>query len=106
MTLEGFKPGGSRDVRDRSVGPRDLLRLPIVSVTRDAEERIETVVQQATGPDGVEHTLTSTVAYDVATGLVSSITQTFEGSGKTFTETETFSRDAEGNVTGSSIAIS
>lgn len=106
MTLEGFKGDGSRSLRDRTIGPRDLLRLPLTSLTRDGQGRVQTTVHEGVGADGLNHKVTSTVTYDGTSGLIDSISYLFEGDGKTFTETFTVNRDGNDEVTDAPISLS
>lgn len=104
MSLEGFKGNTGREIRDRSIGERDLLRLPVTSITRNADGEVTEVVREGLDPNGQSLRVTFGIAR--VNGLVSSIARTYEGSGRTFTETETVTRDADGRVTSTTLVIS
>lgn len=101
MTTPGRE--SSAQIRDFSLGERDMMLMPILSRTKDPVTGLTTqVVQQGANPDGKLHTLTTDIAY--VNGLPETLTYTFEGEGPTVIKTETLTRDAAGDVISSSIS--
>lgn len=105
MALKGFKGQGGRYTRDRSISDRDLLRLPIASITRNIDGDVTQIVRQGTSPEGDAIKVTIDYTYDV-NGDITSEKRTYDGSGKTFVETETVTRNAEGDPVSTGIVVS
>lgn len=100
----GFQGNQSSGLRDFGVLERDLAMLRIASITREpGTGRVTQVVHAGSLPDGETVRVTTVVNRD-AQGRVASLAKTFEGGGGTLTRTETFTRDADGRVSASTIS--
>jgi len=105
MPLEGAHKKDSTDIRDRSITDADLLRMPITGVTRDVNGNLSQIVRSQAAPDGVVYTVTTSWTRDGTTQAITVETRVYTGHGRTFTETETFTRDGNGLIVSSAIAV-
>lgn len=100
----GHLGADGKDIQDFSLSERDFLDLPLTSKTTNGSGDVTQEVRQGLGPDGQNYMVTTDYTYTGA--FVTQAVNTFAGGGHQRTETWTYTRDANGEVTAESVARS